>query len=415
MVQFAWLLAIILAVPIASAQEALQNINAIQAAADAQDQNVHSESLPYTFKTGDFRLLLSPALGFDWNDNVYLTRDNAQDDFIIRPLLGLNASYLVTEKNLLQLNASIGYDKYANHDDLSRLRVNTGTALSFDLFIRDIWINLHDRIHYFQDSATEAAIANTGSYGSFENTIGLAATRQLRTMVFSLGYDHQNYLSTSSVYDYRTYASEMVFGRAGFLIHPQLTAGLEGTAAFTSYDEKVLNDNDAYSAGLYADWKPSKYLSVQPRFGYTIYDFRKTSLVVPAQDLDTWYVGLSVRHAITEAISYNINAGHELRLGIESDLIDDWYFRPNAFWQFAKNFTLSANLNYEHGKLSGSKIIGITEENYDYFGGGLSLAYYILNNATISLQYRVTFRASDVATREYAQNLVGLLITYNPK
>ena len=57
----------------------------------------------------------------------------------------------------------------------------------------------------------------------------------------------------------------------------------------------------------------------------------------------------------------------------------------------------------------------ITEESYDYYGGGLTLAYSILNNVTISLQYRVTFRASDVAAREYAQNLVGLLITYNPK
>jgi len=405
--------AIVLNATLAPAQDALRNSIAVQAA--AQQRILTLESQPYTFKAGDFRLLLAPSLGLDWNDNVNLSKSNPEDDFILRPMLALNASYPITQRNLLHLNVTLGYDKYFQHDNLTRLRIQSGSEVSLDLFVKDIWFNFHDRFHYYQDAATEAAIANTSSYGSFENTIGLSATRDLRNLRISLGYDHQNYLSTSSQFDYRAYTSEMVFGRAGLLIVPNLTVGLEGTGAFTTYDQRVLNDNDAYSAGIYADWKPGAYFSIQPRLGYTFYEFQQTSLIIPAQNLDTWYFGVIATHNITEAVSYSLNAGHEVRLGIESDLIEDWYFRPNINFRIIKNLTFTTSLSYEHGKLAGARLGGLQAETYDWYGGGLSLAFSIVRNLTVSLNYRLTLRASDVATREYTQNLVGLLLTYTPK
>jgi hypothetical protein len=50
--------------------------------------------------------------------------------------------------------------------------------------------------------------------------------------------------------------------RAGLRVHPTVIAGVEATAAFTAYDQPVLNDNSAYTAGVYADWQAGSHFHV---------------------------------------------------------------------------------------------------------------------------------------------------------
>ena len=89
----------------APAQEALRNSLAGDAAAEAR--HISPEAMPYTFKSGDFRLLVSPSLDLEWNDNVYLSQNSAEDDYILRPTVGIDASYPLTDKNLLQLDVTL--------------------------------------------------------------------------------------------------------------------------------------------------------------------------------------------------------------------------------------------------------------------------------------------------------------------
>ena len=94
----------------APAQEALQNSLAGEAAAESH--KVHPESLPYTFKTGDLRVLVTPSLNGSWNDNINIAHTNTQQDFIITPAVQILTSYPVSQLNLLSLNVGIGWDQY---------------------------------------------------------------------------------------------------------------------------------------------------------------------------------------------------------------------------------------------------------------------------------------------------------------
>jgi len=76
---------------LAPAQEALRNAMAGEAAGTARQSE--PESRPYSIKSGDFRLLVVPSLSLDWNDNIRTSKDDRQDDLILRPLVQLNASY----------------------------------------------------------------------------------------------------------------------------------------------------------------------------------------------------------------------------------------------------------------------------------------------------------------------------------
>jgi hypothetical protein len=230
--------------------------------------------------------------------------------------------------------------------------------------------------------------------------------------VLTVGYDHQNFISSSSEYEYTDRASELIVARAGFRFHPTVTAGVEATASFTTYDQTVLNDNSGYSIGVYADWRPGPYLRVQPRVGYTIYQFQHTSQTNRTSDLDSWYVDLTATHDISETVSYALSAGHEVRLGIEADAIEAWYCRPTVNWKIIKHTTLQTSLFYEHGKQGVGNVAGNLTETYDWFGGGFAISRPLMKRLTGSLSYRITLRSSDGANRDYTQNLVGLLLTY---
>jgi hypothetical protein len=415
---FQWLAAgMVLTVNLAPAQEALRSSMAGDAAAQAS--YLQGQSQAYTIKSGDFRLLVTPSLGFDWNDNINTAQTNALQDYIVRPMLGLSMSYPVTQRNLLQLNVTLGYQDYLEHSQYSTWYVQSGSALSFDIYVKDFRINLHDRFSYVQDSSQQAAVANTGSYGNGQNTLGFNTTWDLEDVTLSLGYDHQNVFSTSQQFNYTDHASELIVGRGGFKFHPTLTAGLEGTISYTAYDQPVLNNNMGYSAGVYADWQPGHYLHVQPRFGYMIYQFEQTSQTIPAVNQNAWYLDLTATHDLSDAVSYTFSAGHELTLGIYGDTMEDWYVRTMLTLRIIKNLTLNTSFSYQNGTQGiqyspGSAAIpGSASENYDWLTWGVGLSYPFMKRLTLGLNYRLTWRTSNYANRDYTQNLVGLQLTYN--
>ena len=79
------LLATAVLAPLAAfGQEGVQNMMALDGAGSAPRTNGLEN---YTFKKGDFRLLATPSLGLDWNDNVRTSEQNKESDFILRPML----------------------------------------------------------------------------------------------------------------------------------------------------------------------------------------------------------------------------------------------------------------------------------------------------------------------------------------
>src|SRR5579859_1814348 len=65
----------------AYAQEAL--MNSLPKAAPTAP-SLQEQSTDYTYKNGDFRLLVTPALDLQWLDNVNLSSTTQQDDFVVR-------------------------------------------------------------------------------------------------------------------------------------------------------------------------------------------------------------------------------------------------------------------------------------------------------------------------------------------
>ena len=408
-----WLSALaLLAARPASAQEALRNSLAGDTAAEARRRQFRS--LPYTVKYDDFKLLVVPSLSVEWNDNVNISRTNSQQAFILSPQLQLNASYPITQDNLLSLNVGGGYQQYLEHDSYSTWFLKSGTELSFDIYVKDFWFNLHDWVQYVQDTSQQPALSRTATFATINNTAGLSVTWDLNQATLSTGYDHKNVISTTGQYNSQDSASEMVFGRAGLKVYPGVTTGIEGTAAYTTYDQEVLNNNDAYSAGGYADWEIGKAFRLQPRAGYTTIQFQHTSQSIHTSNLNSWYADLNIVHQVTDAIGYSFDAGHEVQAGIESDVIEDWYVRPSMRWNMTKDLILSTSISYQYGEQGVGNEAGNLTEHYNWLGTDVGISWPIFKKLSLSLHYRLTLRSSDIASDEYTQNLVGFVLAYRP-
>jgi len=276
-------------------------------------------------------------------------------------------------------------------------------------------------VNYVQDTSQQPTISGTASYATLNNTAGLSVTWDLNKATLSAGYDHQNIISpTAQQYESQDGATEMLFARAGLEVYPGVMAGIEGTAAFTTYDQTVLNDNNNYSIGVYADWQPGKAFRVQPRVGYTIFDFQNTSQSsflqtnqpIQTSNLNSWYADLNITHQITDAIGYTLDAGHEVQTGIQSDAVEDWYVRPGIRWNIIKNVDLNTSLSYEHGKQGAGNVANNLTESFDWLGASVGVSYSILKKLSAGLNYRLTLRSSNIANNEYTQNVIGLSLTY---
>lgn len=396
----------------ASAQEALYNSLAGETATSATRSKL--ETLPYTLRLWDLRVTLNSSVAVSWNDNITTSSSSPESDFIFCPAVQIGVFYPITQNNLLTVNVTAGYDKYFQHDNLSTWYLGSDTLLSYDLAVKDILINLHDSAQYSRDSAQQAAVADTADYAVIDNTAGLKVNWNLKKVTLTAGYDNENVISETQQFEANNRSTEMALGRAGFQVYSGITAGIEGTASFTRYEEMVLNDNSGYSAGVYADWNPDEALRLQARAGYANYQFQHTSETIQTANLESWYVDINFSHQVTKAISYSLDAGHEINLGIQADALEDWYLRPEVQWKIMESLAFNLSLNYEHGKQGVGNIAGNLTENYDWLAGGFGTSYAITKRFSLGLDYRLTVRSSSAAQRSYQQNLVSLSVNYSP-
>lgn len=406
----------------ARAQEGLTDAMADEAAARVR---ANQEQSNYTFRSGDFRMLMAPSLSMQWNDNINCASTGQENDFIILPTLGVVMSYPLTQRNLLQLNVTAGYSEYVKHSNLSSFYMSAGSGLSFDVYIRDIIINLHDQFSYIQNSAANPQVADTGTYGTFNNTAGLSGQWSLRTVDFTLGYDHQTSIATSSQFSSTDNSTEAAYAQAGYKLNSRLTTGGEGSFSYTAYSQNVLNDATSYSLGVYGDWHPDAFIEVEPRVGYTINQFSQTSYL-QTSDLNSWYADLLVMHKITRSLSYSIDAGRNVSGAAQASADQYWFVNAGITWSFIRNFSFQPRFSFQNGKQGAGTTVNpgflpflppsvLTQtENYDWYSASLGFAYDISQRFTVGWNYQFTKRTSSIAGRGYTQNVIGIQISYHP-
>ncbi len=396
-------------IPSLRAQDAVRPSLAGEAAAEARRQSV--EQIPYNLLAGPVRFLFSITTGIEYNDNINLSQTDEQSDVIIRPQFNIDAIWPVTQLNTLKLDLGLGYSFYLDHSnaDTNAVLISPGSQLSFDIFVQDFRINIHDRFSLQQDPVAELQLSNVVDYGRFENTAGVSVLWDLNKAVLTFGYDHYTYVSTTSTFDYLDRNAEELTASAYFALTTTTGGGLEASAVYNYYDQNVLNDSTSYTVGPFVETQITNYLKLRVSGGYQSINFDSGGLVSDSSDVSDYYANILLSHRINASISQTISAGHEAQLGVNSNFIELNYVRHTATWNIINRTLLTTELFYEDGDDSG----GIFGEHIQRYGGAIAFGYQFTQHITLGLRYQYTQKQSDQPLRDYKQNRVSLDGTYS--
>lgn len=391
------------------AQDAVRPSLAGEAAAEARRQSI--EQIPYNLLLGPVRFRFSVTTGVEYNDNINLAETNKQDDIIFRPQFNINAIWPVTQLNTLRLDLGMGYSFYVNHPeaDTNGVIISPGSQLSFDIFVQDFRINLHDRFSLQQDPVDQLQLSNVVDYGRFENTFGVSVLWDLNKAVLTLGYDHYTYISTTDTFSYLDRNAEILTFSAYFALTSSAGGGIESSAVYSYYDESVLNDAVSYSVGPFIETQLTNYLKLRASVGYQLIDFDGNGTVDDPSDGSDYYANLLLSHRVNSAITQTLAVGHESQLGVNSNFVVVTYVRHTATWNVINRVLLATELFYEDGDDSG----GLFSEHIQRYGGAATLGYQLTPHVTLGLRYQYTQKQSDQIGRDYKQNRVAFDATYS--
>ena len=424
----------LLSLPAARAQELMRES---LAGADVADTRAPSaEEQNYNLRLGPVRFLMSATAGFEYIDNISYSDVNRESDVVARLALDIRAIWALTRLNTLNFDLGIGFVRYIDHPDATDndLFITPGSQLAFDIYVADIFrINIHDAFDLRQDPVDEPTLSGVTDFARFTNTAGVTVVADLNTLVLTGGYDHFNYLSLNSDYDYLNRNAEQFLGSAVYQLMPRTFLGVEGTYAITDYEKGVQNDSTGGTIGLYFDITPTPYLRFIARGGYQYADFDGNGSFkigsasinpifegyVPTDQLSngayrdqsrlsSFYWNLTINHRINAYLSENLSSGRENDLGLTSNYLEVNYVRYNVAWRALSNVTVGGDGFYENDQESG----GPFDEGLERYGGDVTLGYQFNLQLSATAHYAYIRKDSDVEFRDYYQNRVGVDVSY---
>jgi hypothetical protein len=393
----------------ATAQEALRSSLAGQAALDAKKRRIASGG--GDIRWGPFQLDLSAGLRVEASDNVRYSAQGAQEDLIFAPNIRFRSLWPVTEKNILSFGAGVGYNAYLQNTDLNYLFITPDSDVSFDVYAGDFVLNFHDRFHYTQDVASQPSVSGRGSYGRFENTVGMLVNWDLNKALMTFNYDHRIYFATEDEFSYTDHNSDLFGLRSAWLVTPTTPLGVEFGFGTTKYDQNVLNDLVHYSAGVYFAMPSGRFSNLRLAAGYVLYEPTSNTSTnrAASRSMDALYAELVLAHQLTRHIAYSVSAGQQMQAGVYAQTLTLLYARTSVQWNVIRGYGLTTSFGYENGEEAGR----LDVENFDRFSAGITLSKRLSTKLNTSLGYSFLTRSSDLPGRSYSQNRLVLNLNYS--
>ncbi len=366
----------------------------------------------YNLKLGPVGLRFQGGMGVTYNDNVRYRSDNAESDLILRPQLTTRILWPVTENNRLNLAIGLGYSKYLSHSDLDRLFIRPGSEIAFDLYVGDFLFNIHDRFSIPMSVYEVPTVSGRGDYQRLENVVGFTGNWDLNKILVSFGYDHADYVSLNSTYQFSDGQSEMFFARGGLRLSSTTSGGVEFGSTLVNYANEILTDGVQYSVGLFYGGQISRYMQVKAMAGYTLYVQSPTTMAPDVGNSGAVYGQLVLDHRLNRILNYSLSAGRSIQLGLQYGTslrnLDLTFIRLNMNWNWVRDTRISTPLAFEYGTESGSG-----SETFYRLGAGLSMGRMLTDKLSASLGYQFYWKDSQTNLRDYMVNSVSLNFGYN--
>lgn len=372
-------------------------------------------SSTYNIKMGPVTFDATGNLEIEFNDNVGLSEQNRESDVILRPTLRVDSLWRVSQLNTLHFAFGIGVAKYLDHSDLDSrsILLDPGSEISFDIYIGgNLRLNLHDRFAIIQNPTDEPNLNSSARFDRFQNSAGITAFWDLNDLKFVLGYDHFDYRSLGSDFDYLSRREEQFMASASLQLSDAVVTGLDLSAALINYVEDFNNDGSTWSAGPFLEMTLSPYTKLRASGGYQGMSFDSNGLSGDHSDYSGWFANVVLAQRLNQYWSHSLSIGHEARLGLSVNYAEYTFARYLAQWRINSRMNAGFEAFVEQANESGSATDQGSEKAFRW-GIGANVSWRLGTHLTLGLKYRFVDKDSDQPLRSYYQNVGVAAVGYD--
>lgn len=401
-------------VPAIHAQESLRMSLASAEAARAR-REAASRTDYYDLKLGPTVWSFAGALSLQYNDNLRYTSSDQQQDMIARPEIDAQMRWPVSDVNTLNFSVGVGYALYATHSGYNRPFVTPGSELSFDVYTGNVWVNVHDRFSVVENGYLDPTVTGIGDYERLDNAAGVSATWDLNKIIAKLGYDHVSYIQLAGTRGQPDAEIEAFSFSAGYVIKPEMVAGLEAGGSLIRYVSLPANflaqlnysDGTQWSVGGFYEAQLTQYIRGRASIGYTQFLPESGIASMLGQDFTGVYAQAGLNHRLNKYVEYTLSGGRMLNFAYYGGKVDQYFGTLNANWRLLQKTAVTTGFNYQHGSQ-----LGTMGEEYDWLGPSISVERPITQKLTLSVAYQYYWRGSDLPGRDYDVNVATVRGVY---
>jgi len=387
----------------------------------------------YNFAIGAIRFGLAAGVGLEWNDNIKLSENDRLSDFILRPILNLEAQWQMSDLNTLRFNIGVSYAKYFSHSeyDTNGVLISPTSDIALNFFVGPIKFTVRDRFSYQEDAYDVPQLSDTAVYGRWENQAGIGMDWSINeSFNISAGYDHYNLWTREEEFSAQDRVIDTVFIKPAWQVHPAFKFGVSASYSHINFDSSERSDGNGLLVGPFIEWQLSDVTNLYLEGGYQSLKFDGSSDYYNQQiddlglsddnsdavreilrdnedDSGNYYVKFEINNRPSDVFRHRLAFSRTTEIGFSSNFYEIYNVGYDAQWRPMQHVELGPTVFFEHYTSS-----GVNPEEADRFGASIGIRYHFSNSITIGLDYRYIWKDSNLPEADYYQNLAFLSIYY---
>jgi len=402
-------------------------LNPVSPAANTEEED------KYNMAVGPLRMSVAVGVGLEWNDNINLSQDNRESDFILRPLVNVDFMWPISDLNTLRFSVGASWAKYFDHSELDSggLILSPNSEISLTLHVAAFEITLRDRFSYQEEPYTIAPLSNVAKYERYENQAGIDFNWPINEKLsLGFGYDHYNLWSKTDLFSSEDRSIDTVFIRPSYELSPGLKVGIAASFSYIDFDSEDRADGTNILAGPFIDWQITPYLNVYLEGGYQGLKYDGTSrydrdffakldssfedvsdsdsdLFTDADDGGGYYFKFQLTHTPNDIFEHGILASKTSEVGFGTNYYDLFHIEYGGTYKGIFHTEISPVIFYEYYETSGN-----FSEEASRVGAALGIRHHLTDSITLGLDYRFLWKDSNIENADYYQNLAFLSLYY---
>jgi hypothetical protein len=384
------------------------------------------EADKYNFAIGPVRFSMAAGFGVEFNDNITLSDDDRQSDVILRPFVGIDAAWRMSELNTLRFSLGASYAKYLDHSeyDSDGVLLSPTSEIAFTFQLGVVKVTLRDRFSYQEDAYDVPQLSQVARYRRYENQAGIQLDWAInQNLALAGGYDHYNLWTLDEEFADQERSIDTVYIRPSYQLTPAIKVGLNAALSFVNFDTEDRQDATNLLVGPFIEWQISDFTNVYFEAGFqqlkydgvSVYDNDfvrnldddERALFEDTDDGSSYYVKFEINNRPTESFTHRLSGSKTTEIGFASNYYDLYHVEYTADWGIIRDTQFGPTLFWEYYESSGDN-----PEEAHRFGAALGIRHNLTNSLTLGLDYRFLIKNSNVEDADYYQNLAFLSLYY---